>query len=154
MGIVTVYVLYLLVSIGLTVLSAATLARSGKIFLTSVFQGDETLGQAVSRLFVVGSCLLNLGFVILAMRSSAAVHDTRQAVELLSVKLGEVLLIIGLLHVVSVLILTRIRRRAGSRSAVESGSRSPVDWRTTSRPDSTGSRPDLTPSRPDATISR
>jgi hypothetical protein len=145
-GIVTVYVLYLLVSIGLTVLSAATLARSGKIFLTHVFQGDEPLGQAVSRLFVVGSCLLNLGFVILAMRSSAAIHDTRQAIELLSVKLGEVMLIIGLLHVISVLILTRIRRRAGSRS--------PVEWRSTSRPDSTTTRPEITASRQDATVSR
>jgi hypothetical protein len=61
----------------------------------------------------VGSCLLNLGFVVLAMRTTASVHDTREAVELLSVKLGEVLLITGLLHLINVLVLTSIRRRIG-----------------------------------------
>jgi cytochrome c biogenesis protein CcdA len=121
MGIVTVYVLYLLISVVLTIVTATILARSGKTFLSRVFGGDEALGQALSRLFVVGFYLLNLGFVILAMRTSTAVHDTRQAMDLLSVKLGEALLIIGGLHLINVLVLTRVSRRVGGRS--------PVEWR-------------------------
>lgn len=114
MGIVAVYVVYLIVSSLLTILTAAVLGRSGKTFLTHVFGGDDALGRALATLFVVGSCLLNLGFVVLAMRTSANVQDTRQAIELLSVKLGEVLLITGALHLLNVLVLTRIRRRTAA----------------------------------------
>lgn len=120
MGIVIVYILYLFVSIVLTIVTATILARSGRTFLSHMFGGDEALGQALSRLFAVGFYLLNLGFVILAMRTSGSVHDARQAIELLSVKLGEALLIIGLLHLVNVFALTRIGRR--ERPAV------PVLW--------------------------
>jgi hypothetical protein len=125
MGIVTVYILYLMVSIVLTVVTATILTRSGKTFLTRVFGGDELLGQALSRLLAVGFYLLNLGFLILAMRSSATVHDTRQAMDLLSVKLGEALLIIGALHGLNVIVLARISRRNGGLSRVE--------WRPASR---------------------
>ena len=111
MGIVAVYVIYLLISALLTIVTAVVLGRSGKTFLTHVFGGDDALGRALATLFVVGSCLLNLGFVVLAMRTSAAVQDTRQAIELLSVKLGEVLLITGALHLLNVLVLISIRRR-------------------------------------------
>lgn len=111
MGIVAVYVIYLLISALLTIGTAVVLGRSGKTFLTHVFGGDDALGRALATLFVVGSCLLNLGFVVLAMRTSAAVQDTRQAIELLSVKLGEVLLITGALHLLNVLVLVSIRRR-------------------------------------------
>ena len=125
MGIVTVYILYLLISVVLTIVTATILTRSGKTFLTRVFGGDEALGQALSRLFAVGFYLLNLGFLILAMRTSATVHDTRQAMDLLSVKLGEALLIIGALHLLNVLVLARISRRAGGTS--------PAGWRPASR---------------------
>jgi len=130
MGIVAVYVIYLLISALLTVLTAVVLARSGKTFLTHIFGGDAALGRSVATLFVVGSCLVNLGFVVLAMRTSASVQDTRQAVELLSVKLGEVLLITGVLHLLNVVVLTSVRRRSNNNNS------QPELWRPVS-----GSRP-------------
>jgi multisubunit Na+/H+ antiporter MnhB subunit len=38
MGIVTVYILYLIVSVVLTIVTATILARSGKTFLTHMFR--------------------------------------------------------------------------------------------------------------------
>jgi len=114
MGIVTVYVVYAAVSAALTLIVATTLSRSGRVFLTEVFQGNESLGRAVNRLLVVGFCLLNLGFLTLAMRSSTQVTDTRQAINLLTVKLGEICLIVGVLHSINVFAFTRFRRRARS----------------------------------------
>jgi hypothetical protein len=112
MGIVTVYLVYAAVSVALTLIVATTLSRSGRVFLTDVFQGNEPLARAVNRLLVVGFCLLNLGFLTLAMRSSSQVHGARQAVNLLSVKLGEICLIVGVLHSVNIFAFTRFRRRA------------------------------------------
>jgi hypothetical protein len=119
MGIVTVYIVYVAVCITLTFVVATTLSRSGRVFLTDVFQGNESLARAVNRLLVVGFCLLNLGFLTLAMRSSTQVQDARQAINLLSVKLGEVLLIVGVLHSVNVFAFTRFRRRAKGRPRPE-----------------------------------
>ncbi|HWG14285.1 MAG TPA: hypothetical protein VG268_13520 [Streptosporangiaceae bacterium] len=113
MGMVTVYILYLLISVVLTIVTATILARSGRTFLTHMLGGDDALGQAISRLFAVGFYLLNLGFVILAMRSTGSVHSTQQAIEVLSTKLGEALLVIGALHLINVFALTRVGRRAG-----------------------------------------
>jgi hypothetical protein len=121
MGMVTVYTLYLLISVVLTIVTATILARSGRIFLTHMLGGDEALGQAISRLLAVGFYLLNLGFVILAMRDTGSVHSTQQAVQVLATKLGEAVLVIGALHLINVFALTRVGRRAG---------RSPVTlWR-------------------------
>ena len=117
MGMVTVYVLYLLISVVLTIVTATILARSGRIFLTHMLGGDEALGQAISRLLAVGFYLLNLGFVILAMRDTGSVHSTQQAIQVLSTKLGEAVLVIGVLHLVNVFALTRVGRRAGRSPA-------------------------------------
>ena len=118
MGMVTVYILYLLISVVLTIVTATILARSGRIFLTHMLGGDEALGQAISRLFAVGFYLLNLGFVILAMRDTGSVHSTQQAVQVLATKLGEAVLVIGALHLINVFALTRVGRRAGRAPVV------------------------------------
>jgi hypothetical protein len=115
---VTVYILYLLISVALTIVTATILARSGRVFLTHMLGGDEALGGAISRLFAVGFYLLNLGFVILALRDIGSVHSTQQAVQVLATKLGEAVLVIGALHLINVFALTRVGRRAGRPSVV------------------------------------
>jgi hypothetical protein len=118
MGMVTVYILYLLISVVLTIVTATILARSGRVFLTHMLGGDEALGGAISRLFAVGFYLLNLGFVILALRDTGSVHSTQQAVQVLATKLGEAVLVIGVLHLINVFALTRVGRRAGRTAPV------------------------------------
>jgi hypothetical protein len=65
---VITYVLYLALSIGLTIWVARTLSRSGRVFLADVFHGSEKLADAVNHLLVVGFYLVNLGFVALWLR--------------------------------------------------------------------------------------
>src|SRR6266496_3813753 len=60
----------------------------------------------------VGFYLLNLGFVTLTLRATGDISSPRQAVQLLSVKIGEMLLVIGALHFANLAIFTRLRRRA------------------------------------------
>ncbi|MCF3965324.1 hypothetical protein [Streptomyces fuscigenes] len=108
---VVAYVLYLAVSVGLTVWVARTLSRNGKIFLADVLLGDDQLAEAVNHLLVVGFYLVNLGFVALYLKDSEGVADARQLVEAISVKLGVVLLVLGVLHLGNVFVLSTIRRR-------------------------------------------
>ncbi|MCB5181751.1 hypothetical protein [Streptomyces antimicrobicus] len=108
---VVAYITYLLISVGLTVWVARTLSRNGRIFIADVLQGDEKLADAVNHLLVVGFYLVNLGFVTLYLRSAEAVADARGLFEALSVKLGVVLLVLGVMHLLNVWVLNKFRRR-------------------------------------------
>jgi hypothetical protein len=123
MGIAAVYTAYLAVSIGLTVTVASALSRSGRVYLTEVFGGDEGMAGAVNRLLVVGFCLLSLGYAALTMRAPGQIHGPGQAIGVLSVKVGQELLVFGLLHLVNIGVVTRFRRRqeAGGRPAPGAG---------------------------------
>jgi hypothetical protein len=108
---VVAYVIYLLISVALTVWVARTLSRNGRVFLADVLHGNEKLADAVNHLLVVGFYLVNLGFVTLYLRNDDGVVDARGLFEALSVKLGVVLLVLGVLHLGNVYVLNKIRRR-------------------------------------------
>jgi hypothetical protein len=121
MNIVGTYLLYLLISTGLTVLVGTGLARSGRAFLLDVFDGNDTLARAVSRLLVLGFYLLSLGYVTLTMRTGGNVADARAGLQLLSVKIGEVLLVLGVLPLITLAALARTRRRARAKGTPPGG---------------------------------
>ncbi|WP_329456043.1 hypothetical protein [Streptomyces sp. NBC_01497] len=127
---VVAYIAYAAISIGLTVWVARTLSKNGLVFLADVLQGDEKLAEAVNHLLVVGFYLVNLGFIALFLKDSRGITDTRQLVEAISVKLGVVLLVLGVLHLGNVFVLTRIRRRGIAErrqsAAAPAGGRPPV----------------------------
>lgn len=108
---VIAYVIYLIVSIGLTVWVARTLSRNGRIFLSDVLRGNEKLAEAVNHLLVVGFYLVNLGFVALYLSGDGTIDDTRGIFEALSKKVGVVLLVLGVMHLGNVFVLNKIRRR-------------------------------------------
>ncbi|APU41809.1 hypothetical protein ACFCYM_12135 [Streptomyces sp. NPDC056254] len=108
---VVTYVIYLLISIGLTVWVARTLSRNGRVFIGDVLQGNEKLADAVNQLLVVGFYLVNIGFVALYLRSTDEITTARALFEALSVKLGVVLLVLGVMHLGNVWALNRMRRR-------------------------------------------
>src|SRR5262249_47781294 len=74
-----VYAAYLAVSIGLTVIVASALSRSGQVYLARAFGGDEGMAGAVNRMLVVGFCLLSLGYAALTMRTSGHIAGAGQA---------------------------------------------------------------------------
>src|SRR6266700_100668 len=137
MGIAVVYAAYLAVSIGLTVIVASALSRSGRVYLAGVFGGDEGMAAAVNRMLVVGFCLLSLGYAALTLRTSGDIRGPGEAIGVLSVKVGEELLVLGALHLVNMMFFTRLRRRqeAGERPGGPALGRRGADWpRTAGRP--------------------
>ena len=109
---VVTYLIYLPVSVALTIWVARTLHRNGRIFLVDVFHGNEGLADSVNHLLVVGFYLINLGYVAMALKLGYDVADTRGSIEALSRKVGFVLLILGLMHLLNVYVFNRMRRNA------------------------------------------
>lgn len=75
---VVAYVIYLLITVALTVWVARTLSRNGRIFLADVLHGNEKLAEAVNHLLVVGFYLVNLGFVTLYLKNADGVANARE----------------------------------------------------------------------------
>src|SRR3989454_6287782 len=109
---IATYLLYLAISIALTVWVAHTLHKNGRIFLVDVFHGNEPLADSVNHLLVVGFYLINLGYVSLALKLGYTVATTQEGIEALSVKVGMVLLVLGGMHFFNLFIFSRMRRRA------------------------------------------
>lgn len=111
-ALVITYTLYLLLAVPITLWVGGTLRRNGRVFLLDVFDGDEELASAVNHLLVVGFYLVNLGYVLIALKTTDRVTDAQSAMEALSVKVGTVVLILGVLHLANVYVLNKLRRRA------------------------------------------
>jgi len=111
MYIVFSYAVYLLITLSVTVWTARTLHSRGRIFLVDAFHGNEALADSVNHLLVVGFYLINVGYVLLALESQAEIASVRQAIELVSNKIGMVLLMLGIMHFFNLLVFNTIRRR-------------------------------------------
>ena len=112
--IVITYLVYLGLSIALTVWVAQTLFKNGRVFLVDVFHGDESLADSVNHLLVVGFYLINLGYVSLALKLGYSIESAREGIEALSWKIGMVLLVLGAMHFFNLAIFSRIRQRSNA----------------------------------------
>jgi hypothetical protein len=110
------YLTYLTISIGLTVWVARTLHTNGRIFLVDSFLGNEKLADSVNHLLVVGFYLVNIGYVVLALKYGDKPTDLQQVFEALSTKVGAVLLILGAMHFMNIYVFSKMRRRAMNRN--------------------------------------
>src|SRR5258708_16686314 len=111
MYIVVCYVAYLAISLAVTVWVAQTLRKSGRAFLIDAFHDNRELADSVNHLLVVGFYLINVGYVTLALRTSALIDSTRASIELVCDKLGIVLIVLGVMHFFNLYIFNRLRRR-------------------------------------------
>ncbi|PYU93577.1 MAG: hypothetical protein DMG08_09810 [Acidobacteria bacterium] len=115
MYIVQTYAAYLLISIALTVWVARTLHKNGRVFLIESFGGQATLADSVNQLLVVGFYLINIGFVVFALKESRRPQDLAETIEALSTKVGLVLLVLGFMHFFNLLVFSRLRKRDALR---------------------------------------
>jgi hypothetical protein len=108
---VVTYLVYLAISIGLTVWVATTLQRNGRPFLIDAFHQNEDLADSVNHLLVVGFYLINLGYVSLALKTTQALDTGGEAIEALSRKVGLVLLVLGAMHFFNLYVFNKLRTR-------------------------------------------
>jgi hypothetical protein len=118
MFIVISYLVYLAISLAATVWVARTLQRNGGIFLVDAFHGNAELADSVNHLLVVGFYLVNIGYVALALRTDARLPGAREAIELVSGKIGLVLLVLGVMHFFNLYLFNQLRKHGrGNREA-------------------------------------
>jgi hypothetical protein len=107
------YLIYLTLSLAVTVWVARTLHKNGRVFLIDSFHGDADLAGSVNHLLVVGFYLINVGYVTYALSTDRRVDTLRAAIELVSEKIGTILLVLGVMHFFNVYVFNRLRRSQG-----------------------------------------
>ena len=95
---VWVYIAYLFVCLGVTLWVGKTLKRNAPVFLTDGTDAGKEFTDALVHLLIVGFYLVNVGAIALALKFGDPVKDVTEAIELLSTKVGVILLVLGAVH--------------------------------------------------------
>ena len=112
---ISTYIIYLIISLGLTAWVANTLHKNGHYFLVESFNGNEALANSVNHLLVVGFYLINLGYIAFALTEARNIESSQNLIEVLSLKIGRVLMVLGILHFMNIFIFSSINKSKKQR---------------------------------------
>ncbi len=106
------YLIYVLVTILATVWVGRTLHQNGAVFLDQIFDFDYDLSKGVNKLLLIGFYLLNFGYVLINLKFRGSILDVRSCIEVLSMKVGFIVMVLGIMHFLNVFILFHLRRKS------------------------------------------
>ncbi len=109
---IAAYCFYLPISILLTIWVARTLFTNGRIFLLEIFHGNKELADSVNKLLLVGFYLINAGYILYIMTISENLSSTQEVMEMLSKKIGLIILVLGFMHFFNMYILFRGKKKS------------------------------------------
>lgn len=103
------YLIYLLLSIGITINVGKQLSTNGLIFLVHHLKDNQELANAINKLLLIGFYLINIGYILLVLNlnlgispgfvfAAASVDSLNTLIRFLSINLGLVLLMLGTMH--------------------------------------------------------
>lgn len=128
------YLIYLPLTVVLTIWVARTLFSNGQAFLIDIFHREKALSDAVARLLDVGFYLVNIGFALLLMKITipevynyatrqytTTVIGNQQMIEILSRKLGAFVFMLGIMLFINFFILLLLRRGNKNKTIITTG---------------------------------
>src|SRR5687768_5008809 len=112
--IILAYLVYLPVTLGLTLYVARTLFSNGRVFMMDIFKGRAEIADATNKLFEVGFYLLNMGFALKILKVSGryALDTNQELVEVLASKLGGFSIYLGVMLFLNLYLFFRGKRKS------------------------------------------
>ena len=99
---------YVVIGVGLTIWVARTLRTHGRVFLARGCKGDNILADALSHLLYVGFYLLHIGCLLLTISLGSYATTHVAAIEVVSTKIGIVLIVLAISHFFHLVLYARI----------------------------------------------
>ena len=115
----TAYFIYLAVCIPVTIWVAGKLRTNGQVFLSRGCKGNEELAGSISHLLSVGFYLLHIGLILLALQLGGYATSAIDTMELLSTKIGAVLLVLAISNFAHLMLYARIHGKPSKYEVVE-----------------------------------
>ncbi|OQM27090.1 ankyrin [Leptospira interrogans serovar Canicola str. Gui44] len=108
---ISLYFGYLIISILMTIWVARTLFHNGRVFLVKMFNGEEKLADSINHLLIVGFYLINIGYISLSLSTEQKPLDLAECIEVLTKKVGIVLLILGAMHFFNLFLFAKFKKK-------------------------------------------
>lgn len=106
------YAVYLTACIGITIWVARTLATHAPVMIDSGRDQRSEATTSVTRLMITGFYLVNIGVICVALKYGEKAIDAASAFEVLSTKVGIILVSLGFVHFVILAKLSTLQRDA------------------------------------------
>ena len=113
------YLIYLVITVITTILVAKNLFSNGKVFLVDIFHGNTELAIAVNNLLLAGFYLINIGYAVYTLRVFETIVNAQELIEVLSIKTGAIILILGGMHFGNMFIFFKLRKKANEEKVRE-----------------------------------
>ena len=111
---VITYLVYVVLCVAIAIWVGRTLRRYGTIYLTEGHEERRALQEALSHLLVVGFYLVSFGVICFVLKHDREVIDAKASIELLSTKVGTVLVFLGVFHFVVLAGLAASRKQTSA----------------------------------------
>lgn len=121
------YFVYIIVTLLLTLWVGRTLFVNGKVFLKEIFKNDELLVNSVNKLLLIGFYLINFGYVLFNLRERKGISTSVESIEILSEKIGLIVIILGIMHFVNLFVLFKLRKKAKRKNETIQEVKPPTD---------------------------
>ena len=116
---VVTYLVYVTLSVAVAIWVGRTLRRYGTIYLIEGHEEKRGLQEALSHLLVVGFYLVSFGVICFVLKHDREIMDAKTSIELLSTKVGTVLVFLGVLHFVVLVGLAGSRKQASAEERLK-----------------------------------
>jgi len=113
------YLIYLAITVITTILVAKNLFSNGKVFLVDIFHGNTELAIAVNNLLLAGFYLINIGYAVYTLRVFETIVNAQELIEVLSIKTGAIILILGGMHFGNMFIFFKLRKKTNEEKVRE-----------------------------------
>lgn len=109
------YIIYLPITFYITIFVGKICYQNGEVFILKLIQ-DEATAKAVNKLLLIGYYLLNLGFAALTLSNWSKIALWQELIEVLCTKLGQIILLLGIMHVNNILIIQFFAKKQINKS--------------------------------------
>lgn len=93
------YLLYIGISLTMTFWVGRTLNKNGHVFLMENYNDNAPLAKAINSMLLVGFYMINIGFISYTLKiQDGAPVNYAQVLEFLSLKVGFVAIVLGVMH--------------------------------------------------------
>jgi hypothetical protein len=105
------YSIYLPIGVFVTYWVGKSLYKNGRLYLQQIFQQNDKLIDPINKLLLTGYYLLNVGYVFVLMVQQLPINTHHQLIEVLSSRVGIILISLGGIHFFNLAALYFISRK-------------------------------------------
>ena len=110
------YSFYFLILLFVVLYVGAMLYKNGRPFLINTFSGNTPLADAVNKFLLAGYYLTNIGYTVIALKIWDKVESPIQLLNVLSLKVGAIILTLGIMHFINIITLVAIGKNRKSHN--------------------------------------